>query len=699
MNFPIGIKNTFLLGINEQNHPQDNTYSTTYRFLKNSGSLKINNNELLPGNTITIEKENVCEYIPSQYGKASIEFIISDKYHTIRKDTAEFFVERSVINTNISNYTRGITLSDEQNIQLSVSKIGEYTGKYKLQIIQEAPSDFKIKVNGSNYQGGKIDIINSDNTLISFIPLKPGITKLVINVHDDFENYITKELDFEVKNSLTRVIIANNNTNLKLHETASFNFAIAKPNYSGIFQFEIIHSGKFANILVDGKSYQGGRVDVKNINNTLVQITPVVTGSETLNLNIYDEFGSIISENLTYNINNTNISVEIASQENKLILGKKTSFTFKASKPNYSENLYYELKMVPEKGYVKVGGSLLSPGKHPFLPGQDILCTFTPEEEGQAIINLIISDDFGAENKQSIVYSISNPPIQLTIQDYLSEATINTKNSFYLSAKKDQYTGDFKCKITTIPQDAGTIKINNTDYQGGNVSLDEPNNTLVSFIPKIAGDIAFTVSVYDTLGGSTAKTLTYSVINPPVLVTVSNQNHNIKVNENTTFNFAISKHNYNGVFQFEILQEPHPFGEILVNGTKYTGGKQNVQNINNTLVQFSPEVIGNVELLLIIYDEWGNVKKTKLPVSISNTDIEISTNSINKNLILNTPSTFSFSAKKTNYNGELNYSLELHPIDAGIISVNGQPYLPQLGRLRFVCVYSLFFFPGLLYLS
>lgn len=191
----------------------------------------------------------------------------------IRKDTAEFFVERSVINTNISNYTRGITLSDEQNIQLSVSKIGEYTGKYKLQIIQEAPSDFKIKVNGSNYQGGKIDIINSDNTLISFIPLKPGITKLVINVHDDFENYITKELDFEVKNSLTRVIIANNNTNLKLHETASFNFAIAKPNYSGIFQFEIIHSGKFANILVDGKSYQGGRVDVKNINNTLVQIT------------------------------------------------------------------------------------------------------------------------------------------------------------------------------------------------------------------------------------------------------------------------------------------------------------------------------------------------------------------------------------------------------------------------------------------
>ena len=52
------------------------------------------------------------------------------------------------------------------------------------------------------------------------------------------------------------------------------------------------------------------------------------------------------------------------------------------------------------------------------------------------------------------------------------------------------------------------------------------------------------------------------------------------------------------------------------NGTKYTGGKQNVQNINNTLVQFSPEVIGNVELLLIIYDEWGNVKKTKLPVSI-----------------------------------------------------------------------------------
>lgn len=97
-----GATNNFLLKVTDTDNHGQNIYQVAYRNLQNSGKLRINNNELQVGSTLQLQKgENICEFIPMELGEAALEFIVKDKYNSVKKDTAYFKVQKSETNINI----------------------------------------------------------------------------------------------------------------------------------------------------------------------------------------------------------------------------------------------------------------------------------------------------------------------------------------------------------------------------------------------------------------------------------------------------------------------------------------------------------------------------------------------------------------------------------------------------------------------
>lgn len=680
----VGTINNFLLNIEDVDNFGQNEYTVTYRNIKNSGILKINNNELQVGSTLVLKKgDNVCEFIPKELGEASLEFIVKDKYNTTLKDTAEFSVARSYVKINISNYDSTATIYDTRDINFSVNKTN-YTGKYYFDL-QQSPLGFaSVKINGADYAGGRMDISNPHNTLVSFVPKNVGDFKMILKVYDDYDSESSDTLHFNITNSAGKINISNYNPSLSVFNGTSLNFSVNKPNYNGKFQFEIIQqsanliAGNYGKLKVNGAEYSGGRIDITNINNTSVNFVPEKVGDMNLLLKVYDDFGGIIEEPLSFSINNTNIKVFTTDLTRDLILGKEVSFSVTASKPYYEGALSYTVSSEqPGAGSIKINGNTYLPGTIKTIQNNtNEKISFLPFVEGTISLEIKVSDDWGQTTTYPIIFNVTNPPIRSEITGYVPAITYNTENIFNLSVAKDNYSGDYQYRLITTPANSGKIKVNGKDYEGGIFTLDNPQNTKISFTPTAAGEISLTLTISDETQAKIERTLSYKVENPRLQVSLANVEDDLTLNERSSFNFGLYKLNYSGKFYYEITgSNCH---SLKVANVDYTPG-QKIETLTplGTNVSFIPDKVGRdtVKITIKAYDDWGGMEERKLSFSVTNSDIDLKLDNVESTLFVGRASKFNFTASKSGFTGKLKYEIKTSPSDIGTLKVNGEDYI------------------------
>ena len=681
-----GATNNFLLKVTDTDNHGQNIYQVAYRNLQNSGKLRINNNELQVGSTLQLQKgENICEFIPMELGEAALEFIVKDKYNSVKKDTAYFKVQKSETNINISDHERNITVYNTQNFNFAVNK-KNYKGNYRFEIIQNPLNSVAIKVNGEDYKGGQISIVSPQNTLVSFIPSRPGDLKLTLKVYDDYNSESTSELNYTVENTQGKITISNQQQTLNLLETNKFNFAVSKPNYNDKYQFEISMFPLSGTLQVDGANYYGGRQDIANPLNTQVSFTPNKVGEVTMTLTVYDVFGGSFTETLKYTVTNTGIKLAVTNLEKgNIILGKETTFDFSATKDFYSGDLRFEIDMSPEDaGKLKVDGKAYSNfvGAYTTIKtGEKSIISFTPTKEGEANLLIKVFDEFGGETSYPVTYKVSNPPVKMEVYNYNPASVLNTENLLSLSLSKENYTGTFNYTISTDPIGTGTIKVNGEEYKGGKNLLDKPDNVTLSFTPTKEAETRLTLNIEDEIGGKLERTFTYKVSNPELNVLVTNPTEELTINKQASILFAVSKEQYTGKFQYQIANV-EGCSDIKVNNTPYPADSRlDVPVITGTSITFIPSKVGKVRLQLHIFDEWGKTVVKNLEFTVTNSDIDLKVTNVENQVYVGKPSTFNFSSTKLNYTGNLSYEITPTPEGMGSLVVDGKAY--SSGKIEF----------------
>lgn len=679
----VGSINNFLLNIEDTDNFGENTYHVTYRNIKNSGTLKINNNEIQVGANLHITKgENVCEYIPNSLGETVLEFIVKDKYNTTRKDTAYFNTIRSYVDITLSGYDTTATLHETRTLHFAVDK-KDYMGKYYLDLSQAPINGSNIQINGADYRGGRIEITNKQNTLINFIPQIPGALDFTLNVYDEYNSKTTKKLHFNVINSTASIFVSNYNPTLNLLMPTSFNFGVNKPNYTGKYQFEIeqfpaevgVIGKDYGKIVINGEEYKGGRMDVLNPTNTTVHFTPTQTGEVILRLKVYDSFGGALIKDLSYTISNTDIDLRLSNADRTVFTGKETTFEFTATKPNYTDKLEYELVLTPKNaGTFQVEGREYIDGARDYISGTEIPVVFTPMLPGQAELKIIIRDKWGTEKIQTLGYTISTSDILMELRNVVPDAILNQTSVFTMSLSKQYYQGRYDYSIVSTPAHAGRIVVDNEEYNGGLVPVKNAKNTTIRFTPTQEGNISLQINVSDTISGEASKTILFNVKNNPIQIIANNIEPGLTLNRETKFNFAVNKLNYDGKFLAELTTEPVATGDIKINGTPYEGGRVEITDVTNTRVTYTPRLLGNVNMFLKVYDDNGSYAEKELNFNVKNSEFITHVGNQEADIIYNVPTNFTFSVMKEGYNDGFKYEILQDPADAGAIKINNNAY-------------------------
>lgn len=685
----VGVTNNFLLNISDKDNFGENIYSITYRNIKNSGSMKINNNEIQVGSVLQLQKgENICEFIPNELGPVALEFIVKDKYNTTKKDTAEFTAERSFVNITMSNYDTTATIFDTRNISFSVGK-KNYKGKYYFSLVQNPLDGATIKINGSDYVGGKTEITSPTNTLISFVPKKVGKVNFCLKVYDDYDSETIQNLHFNISNSLLKVNVSNLKASLELLSETNFNFAIDKPNYGGKFKAEIIQTGEIpmktpGKILIGGKEYSGGQFDITNPYNTSVTFIPETTGEITLLLKVYDDFGGEVSEPLIFSVSNTDSKISVNGYTKNIVLGQETDFNFSITKPFFDEKTFtYTITTEPAfAGTLNIDGQSYGNGIAVVKNNTPVKVGFVPAREGDVTLFIKAFDDFGGEISYPLTYSVSNPSIRIESMNYVSTAVINTESIFNIAVSKEHYKGTFKANLEIQPAGAGKISIAGTNYEGGLFTLNTPEDTKIVFTPTTDGNITVRLTVSDEIKGKVTKEYTFKVANPRLGLSFSNLEDDLTVNKKTAFSFTASKANYTGKFFAEVLAENAT--DIKIGNADYINGQRvEIKNPLGTYISFIPTKVGRdtVKISVSVFDEWGGSDKQLLAFSVNNSNLDLDVSNTEASLFVGRATAFNFTGSKANYNGKLKYEIVTTPSEMGTFEVNGTDYIS--GKMDF----------------
>lgn len=668
-------KNNFVLKVDNTDQHPANQYWVTYRPLMNSGALSINNNTLESGNMLEVKAgDNICEFTPHNLGTVLLEFILRDKYSTIKKDTVAFNVVKSETELKISNFLASCAVFEPQFFNLAINK-KNYAGQFKIEILQE-PSIFLFSLNGIDYKGGRIPVINKDNTLISFIAQKTGSAVITLRIYDDYGSCSEKILNLNIRNSTGKINISNLNPAASILSPTSFNFSVSKPKYEGSFQCEITSEPVVAGILkINNKTYTGGKIGIENPDNTLVTFTPQVLGEVKLTIRVYDKFGGTINREACYIVSNTDIQLVVNNLESKLIIGKPTHLNLSPIKPGYSGNLLLEILATPEDaGYFSVDGREYVSGIREVRAGDPLDIAFHPYREGEIRVEVIVSDEFGGKKTRQFHYSVTNPEIEAEISDFKPSAILGSETYFYVTTKKQYYQDPFFYNITTNPTNAGTIRVNDTLYTENTRIPQSSNPVKISFIPRMAGSILLNLNISDNAGKQTYRELEYSVTTYPAILTIMNHETGLTIDKPTSFNFSVSQKNYTGTFLFDITTEPVVAGSLLVDGKEYNGGKTQIANPDNTRVTFTPSFTGEMKLSITVYDS-QNVKTTKeLNYFVKNSPLNLMLSNLENQIFLGKETEFNLNVIKENYNKTYKYEISLSPENSGKVFVNGSSY-------------------------
>lgn len=676
----LGDAHTFRIGITDTDDFGENIYQMSYRCIKNSGALKINNDELEVGAFTNLAKgENIVEFTPKEVGQATLEFLVKDKYNTSHCDTVNFLVVRSYTKIHLSNVDTVGNLYDLKKFNVALEK-KNYKGKFHVSVEVFPLESATIKINDKDYAGGRIEVINLLNTPISFVPEKVGDIVLKIKVYDDFQTENIKELKYKVTNTAPLDIkVSNRETALTIDKESFFNFAVNKKNYKGKFQFEIVtNPTNIGTFSIGGKPYLGGRIDITDINNTRIGFIPDAIGDIDMTLKVYDEFGGVADKEMAFTVLNSTAKILLAGVEPEIYIDVPTTFTFSVLKDNYNGN--YSVKIlypIGNSSTIKLNGSTYY--KNSSVPISKTINTieYTTSRYDLNQLTIEVSDENGGSCNAGVSFECPITPISVGIESS-GTAKLGSPIASTLKVDKKKYTGDFDYEIMVKPADAGTLTLNGKSTETGVMSGTlKSNPASLIFTPKQLGTTIITVKVKDNTGMEGTNMKFFYVENTPMDIICQNNVSDIVLNNPTEFIFKVLKGNYADTRKITYSVTPTTFGKIEVNGTPYIGVAKEVTygSIKNGLpVKFIPNREGECSLTFTATDEFGSSISKVVIFTVSNPAMDLFLTGVNPEGInqasLGEPYKFYYNIKKSNYNDDFSYWITLDPANVGIIGTN-----------------------------
>lgn len=671
-----GVDYNFLLNVTDTDLHGNNLYKVSYRAIKNPGSLKINNNELQTGAVLELlEGDNVCVFNPDNVGETKLEFIVTDKYGTSKKQAIEFNVDNSDMTLEVSNNMSDITVNKESLFNLAVSK-PNYKGEYQLTITQE-PFEFgTIKMGSAEYTGGAITITKPENTVIRFTPGKTGNVKLACKITDKFGGVVTKEVPFVVSNSDIQVNVVNRATDLIVGKESGFTFSADKANYSGKFTYSVSQTpADIADIKIAGKNYTGGEIEAMTLKNIDVSFVPKKEGDVTISLIIKDQFGGIKQKDLKYTTINPDIAVETTNYKDAAIYRTETLFNLALSKKFYEGGFNYTISTTPEYcAMVKVDGVHYEGGKQKIANPDNVKIGVTSLEKGDISVTVNITDEVGGGISKTYNFTVTDPQLSLTTTNVNSDITLDKQTSFNFAVSKAKYTKTYEYQITQEPADFGTILVNNKEYTGGIATIDKPASTAVKFIPRKTGNVTLSLLVNDEYNNEQTEDIIFNVSNSDIELEVINQSLDLIVGKSSNVIFSADKSAYSGKYRYEIKQTPAGSADININGKEYLGGLVKMDAIKDVTLDIIAKTNDNFALTIVVKDDFGGTKEKSYTYNVSNPDINIEVSNYVENAVLQKPLVLNIAASKLYYTDNFTYSIAQTPAYSGTLQVEGKEY-------------------------
>ena len=390
-------------------------------------------------------------------------------------------------------------------------------------------------------------------------------------------------------------------------------------------------------------------------------------------MTVIDELKGEKEVALNFNVSNPPIKLEVTNKQDEIIFKTPTSFNLAVEKDFYPGDFDYVVEQIPEaSGTVTVNGEEYAGGKNTIKNTENTRIGFTPEREGRISLKVTLTDKVGGEISRVFDFNVKNPELELNVNGQTSDVPVNAPTSFNFNVKKDNYPGKFNFQITCEPSNPGTIKVNDSPYNGGIVQLVSPNDNTVQFTPDKPGAVVLKLACSDEWGAKSEKIISYSVSNTSVEVNVTNKELDLILNKPTTFNFTVSKPGYSKGFKAKFSMIPENSGTIKLNNSAYDSGE--VALLDNNSLSFTPTSTGAVMIKMTVIDELKGEKEVALNFNVSNPPIKLEVRNKTDNIIYNTTTGFNVTISKEGYSGKFNCRLSTVPANAGTISLDSKTY-------------------------
>lgn len=400
---------SFKLNLNDDYQHGGITFKGQYRFITNSGSIKVNSKSVTAGADTEFKTgDNVIVFNGTTAGVVEMEFIITNQYGVQKIERVKFDVGGGSISLEARQIHTEVDLLDSTPIELTIVRPG-YSGEFELQVTAIKGSGY-ILVDGNEYavtNGWIRDLTNRET--IQFKPDRVEDTELEVTVRDSKGETIsnTVKLKYKVNNPPITLQIKGYNTEIMINNESSFSFTIMKKNYSGKFKFSVAQVPLCGKVYVEGKSTTNVLSLVTNPLNVPVQFTPTIyppNGQVKLNFTFTDDYNTVQDTSIVFNVQTPPINVWFDADRKEYPIGESVSFVNRITQQG-SENASFDISLKARNTpLVTWNGTRFNAGSTlKAVNGQQNEVKLQAVAKGENPITFVITDQYGKSVEKEVV--------------------------------------------------------------------------------------------------------------------------------------------------------------------------------------------------------------------------------------------------------------------------------------------------------
>lgn len=333
----LGKAHSFIFNIKDES--EGNYFNCKYRFLSGNAELSFNGVIAETGVSFDVMRGSTIALItPKTTGKISIEFTITDRFGTEKKDTAVFNAKHPLgnINLSVSPQTQSVLVGDEATANVSISE-DNYNESFTLKF---------EKLNGSTYSLLSSKEVSKGTHVFRYTPTETGVNTFRVTATDKNKQSSYEIFTMEARAQQISVTAPKLEYTTDIHKKVTFEINVTEKGYNGrMFLYWDIDPSASKSTLY---SVENGReqeisprnyTEIKNGKNVLAFL-PHFVGKYPIKFTLKDERNQTLPYNLIHVTSQAQVTVSATT-------GGRVEGTKKISTANYR----HSVKATPNHGY------------------------------------------------------------------------------------------------------------------------------------------------------------------------------------------------------------------------------------------------------------------------------------------------------------------------------------------------------------